>query len=307
MQFFAGTALKLSKAVDQFEFSPETTLFAKWQTPVIGVFVYLLSLKILQKWIEYRGKPFDLTKVVFIHNILLSGASAILFYLTSKELLRLIDESSLFETWCDPAGKKTRGRLYFLYYINYLFKWWELFDTVLLALRGKPTPFLHVYHHASILMLVWSQMRAQTCQQWVPSTINLGVHVIMYFYFALHSIGIRVWWKEWVTIIQLVQFMVAILSGIIGLTMRILGEILQLSWSPLCWGNWSGSFFGLGILFSYLILFAKLYKQTYKNKPKQRRDKLELPLSAQQRPFTNKTPKDFDSGKVSSWSARKQD
>lgn len=84
--------------------------------------------------------------------------------------------------------------MYFFYHINYLFKFWELLDTgaavlfphltsvvaaVLLVLRGKPTPFLHVYHHAMTLILCWSQMRAESCMQWIPMIINLAVHVVM--------------------------------------------------------------------------------------------------------------------------------
>jgi fatty acid elongase 3 len=94
------------------------------------------------------------------------------------------------------------GRIYFYYCINYIFKFWELFDTgtlyaciissfhvlstdtlewsVLLVLRGRATPFLHVYHHASTLILCWSQMRAESCMQWIPMIINLSVHVTMY-------------------------------------------------------------------------------------------------------------------------------
>jgi hypothetical protein len=111
----------------------------------------------------------------------------------------MVGVSSLFEVYCDPFIKFNAGRIYLFYHINYLFKFWELFDTgidirclpltvvayvgciiVLLVLRGKPTPFLHVYHHASTLVLCWSQMRAESCMQWIPMVINLTVHVIMY-------------------------------------------------------------------------------------------------------------------------------
>jgi fatty acid elongase 3 len=293
-----------------FEFNERTSLFADWRTSVLGILLYLATLKILLKWIEKRGRPFDLKNVVFAHNLLLSAGSAVLLWFLCVELLRLVEhDGGLFELWCDPRGRKTRGRLWFIYYVNYMFKWWELLDTFFLALRGKPTPFLHVYHHASILFLVWTQMAAQTCQQWIPAVINLSVHVVMYFYFALHTVGIHVWWKEWVTIAQLVQFVVVILSGIVGLTFRILGDILGFAWAPLCHGNWSGSFFGLAILVSYLFLFGNLYRERYptNSKPHHRKHEL-LPAAGKQqapRPNTAAVPKDFDAGKVSSWSRNK--
>ena len=52
--------------------------------------------------------------------------------------------------WCDPhPHSRYTNALVYIYYINYLFKYYELLDTVLMVLRGKQTPFLHVYHHAA--------------------------------------------------------------------------------------------------------------------------------------------------------------
>lgn len=39
--------------------------------------------------------------------------------------------------------------------IFYLSKYWELFDTILLVLRGKPLTLLHVFHHIAALLICW--------------------------------------------------------------------------------------------------------------------------------------------------------
>lgn len=51
--------------------------------------------------------------------------------------------------WCDQKPHQLdKGRLIFFYYINYLTKYYELLDTALLVLRGKPVAVFHMYHHA---------------------------------------------------------------------------------------------------------------------------------------------------------------
>jgi len=175
----------------------------------------------------------------------------------------MMEATSLFDVYCDEKVQFNYGRIYFFYYINYLFKFWELIDTALLVLRGKPTPFLHVYHHASTLVLCWSQMRAESCLQWIPMVINLTVHVIMYGYFALTAIGIHPSWKRYLTSLQITQFIIALLLCAGGLMMRILGELVGIKAFPLCHGCYEGAFFGLFILGSYLYLFRLLYQATY--------------------------------------------
>jgi len=295
----------LRNYVDNFEFSAKTSILYDWRLTVLGVFTYLCILVALRAWVVARRKPYNLKWVVVGHNLLLSAVSLLLLCIGTAEVLRLAGRTSWFELWCDAEARNTRGRIWFMYYSNFLLKWYELIDTMLLVLRAKPLQFLHVYHHAATLVLVWSQMVSQTCQMWITMLINLTVHVVMYFYFALHAMGIRVWWKEWVTIGQLVQFAIVLLSGMAGVALRILGDILGFSWAPLCHGTWSGSFFALAILLSYLLLFYKMYKETYHKEGKQQ--DADLPF-VRPRPHHKATDSgDFDAGKVSTWSSRKQD
>ena len=98
--------------------------------------------------------------------------------------------------------------------------WWyyfskllEFMDTVFFILRKKPRQltFLHVYHHSTMFMFWWVGAR------FVPggcalsgAMVNCFVHVIMYAYYALAALGPKVqkylWWKKYLTILQLVRF-----------------------------------------------------------------------------------------------------
>jgi len=144
----------------------------------------------------------------------------------------------------------------------------ELIDTCLLDLRGKPTPFLHVYHHSATLVLCWTNIVWQSCVQWVPIVINLGVHVMMYLYYGLQALRVDCWWKRYLTMLQIVQFVVGVVACVAVLSSRV-AAVFGVPGALPCHGHTYGAFFGIGILLSYLYLFIVFFRATYKPKAKE--------------------------------------
>jgi len=177
----------------------------------------------------------------FVSAISAPGAS---FYSTTEAML------------CDSERKFTLGVPVFWYYIFFLSKFYELFDTVIIALKKNSIIFLHVYHHCITVVLVYVMMANHVAVSWVAMSANSMVHVPMYFYYGISALGMNAWWKKYITLLQIIQFVADLLANFVGFAYHYTGHNCS---GPL-WAWW----FGQGILFSFLLLFLQFYASSYK-------------------------------------------
>lgn len=75
-----------------------------------------------------------------------------------------------------------------------------------LFMQKKPLSFLHVFHHATVIPMAYFWLAdAQSLQQ-IALLTNTFIHVLMYFYYFLCSLGRGPNWKRLITNAQIVQF-----------------------------------------------------------------------------------------------------
>lgn len=252
--------------MDPFKFEVGVTALSEWYLAWLMPLLYLLGIQALKMYAtKYTpgGKGLNLFSLVVFHNASLSIISAKLFFDMAVELGYMFSEGGAWSVFCDAEGRWTSGPIYYYLYINYILKYVELGDTALLAVRGKPTEFLHVYHHAATLVLCLTQLRGQTSLQWLIVIMNLFVHIVMYAFYALHTLGYQVWWKRYLTMLQIVQFVIGVCAAVPIYVVSQLAKIGILPTSLQCHGDTVSQTFGLFIILSYLALFLQFYEKRY--------------------------------------------
>lgn len=174
--------------------------------------VYLYFVKSLGPRLMKNRQPFDLRNVMIFHNtflVLLNGIG-LLIAMAGTNFGAITLECKPFNP---DSSDSTDQILLYLGYTYYISKFIDFLDTIYFVLRKKDSHVtgLHVFHHT--MMPFWCyiffKFSTYTNNGFIP-LINAFVHTVMYSYYALAALGPHMqkylWWKPWITILQLVQF-----------------------------------------------------------------------------------------------------
>ncbi|KAI1076039.1 GNS1/SUR4 membrane protein [Whalleya microplaca] len=247
---------------DDFRFEIGKTPMSTLKETMVFIVVYYAIIFGGRELMRNR-EPFKLRSLFLVHNFYLTVISGVLLALFIEQLLSTVVRHGTFFAICDAEGGWTKP-LVVLYYLNYLTKYLELLDTVFLFLKKKPLTFLHCYHHGATAFLCYTQLLGSTAVSWVVITLNLSVHVVMYWYYFQSARGIRIWWKEWITRLQIIQFIIDI--GFIYFASYTYFTSTYFPWMPNageCAGEEFAAFCGIAAITSYLVLFISFYLATY--------------------------------------------
>lgn len=196
----------------------ETVIYHVTNMPIPGSVGYLLSIWALYKMMAPRSAINVPKPVLVLYNAAQVAINAYVAYSIAMPLGGKV--------W--GIGLADSPELRYGVFLHYLCKYMDFVDTVIIVLRKKneQLSFLHLYHHATI-GVVWG---------WVINTwptaaeggsaayaygawINSCIHVIMYAYYGLTAVGVKVPTplKKAVTTCQLTQFASCITHAIAAL------------------------------------------------------------------------------------------
>lgn len=151
----------------------------------IATTMNLFEGNFLQSLVNYQPKKLD----IFLHSVCDPKIGIFSRLLTNEKGLHNLE---VFGWW---------------FYIS---KFYEVLDTAIILLKGRPSSLLQSYHHAGAMMCMWAGIRYQSPPIWIFVVFNSFIHSLMYFYFSLSCLKIRVpnFFKRILTTMQITQFIV---------------------------------------------------------------------------------------------------
>ena len=269
----------MQSTISSFRYKYNETPITNWVFPAVSCVAYLLSLYFLPLYMRTVRKNQPIKNVVLdtfikFHNLFLSVLSAIMVFGFVSEAANVWIENrdqpvleQISSVTCDESNRMGSGATPFWLYIFYLSKYYEFLDTVFLMVKCKKLTFLHTFHHVSTLLLCWYVMLEKAQMMWIPSALNAGVHVIMYFYFyvcmlknsSIFTPSCLEFVKPWITRMQILQFVADLVIPKVWLWFKY-GEGKE------CSGNYYAFSLVDIIVGSFLILFLNFYFKSYGKK-----------------------------------------
>ncbi|XP_011495484.1 PREDICTED: elongation of very long chain fatty acids protein AAEL008004 [Ceratosolen solmsi marchali] len=223
---------------------------------ILGAYLTFV-LKVGPKMMEKRP-AFELKTVIILYN-----GFQVLFSIWLTILALKVDLMSLiFTDSCDtkrslPTNDKLQSTLSVGAWWYFFSKITELMDTVFFILRKKfnQVSFLHVYHHTITAFFSWCYLKFLPGEQGIViGFLNSFVHIVMYSYYLIAALGPEyrkyLWWKKYMTWMQLVQFAMMLVYLMFTLTVD-------------CHMPKALTYFFLTNVIIFIYLFSDFYRKTY--------------------------------------------
>ncbi|GBB88452.1 hypothetical protein RclHR1_00150048 [Rhizophagus clarus] len=151
-----------------------------------------------------------MTSFVFLHNLALCVFSVITFInMGSAFVMNFKNHRDNFtDAYCDRDSSLWNSALGYWGYFFYLSKFYEVVDTIIILLKGRRSSFLQTYHHAGAMITMWSGMNFKAPPIWIFVVFNSFIHSIMYAYYAATCVGLSPPGKQYLTTMQITQFLI---------------------------------------------------------------------------------------------------
>lgn len=229
-----------------------------WHIPYLIAIAFYLPVIYFGQIIMQKREPFNLKGPMMLWNGALAAFSIIGFARVAPEFFHSLLKHGFQHSVCSNSYINVKPTRFWIF-LFITSKIPELGDTFFLVLRKQKLIFLHVYHHATVLIFSWFVFSNSIAPARWFCTMNFGVHAIMYTYYVLKALPnlfrVPKWISMLITSMQTVQMVVGAYVATINFQTRMTGGECATSLTMvLC---------GLGIYLSYLVLFSHFFYKSY--------------------------------------------
>ncbi|CAB4404932.1 unnamed protein product [Rhizophagus irregularis] len=220
--FSHNSTAQMPKGIPFPEYYP---YFMDYRFPLTMASLYIISVSLFnpksnavsrivakQKGIKVTNTKSNplMTGFVFLHNLALCVFSIITFInMASAFVTNFKNHSDNFtDAYCDRDSSLWNSALGYWGYFFYLSKFYEIIDTIIILLKGRRSSFLQTYHHAGAIITMWSGMNSKAPPIWIFVVFNSFIHSVMYAYYAATCIGLSPPGKQYLTTMQITQFLI---------------------------------------------------------------------------------------------------
>jgi hypothetical protein len=232
--------------------------------PYVANVVYLATLLVLQRWMKDKA-PFKLRTPLIIWNWGLGLFSLFGFWRIGQEMVHVWgQEDGFHKSICETGYHYTPAAFWGLLFM--LSKYAELGDTIFLALKKQPILALQWYHHTLVTVFAWVLYSWQEpILRWY-SFMNYGAHGIMYPYFALRAMNIKVpeSCAMAITTIQVAQMIAGVSLNVYALYTWATGGSCARNPTSIAFSLLT--YFSLGVMFAQFFISKYIARTRKKNK-----------------------------------------
>lgn len=214
--------------------------------------IYLVMILALQRVMKNKA-GLKLRPVLILWNLFLAIFSIMGMTRTMPEYLRALRKGFTYSI-CNYESNLCDKAFAFWSFLFVVSKVMELGDTVFLVLRKRPVIFLHWYHHTSVLIMSFYLHPSLLGTQRHFIVMNYTIHSIMYSYFTLRALRVKVpgLIAPLITCLQTLQM---VLGFVTSVSVLLIGGTCHPLTRP---------FIGAILMYvSYLILFVHFFYKSY--------------------------------------------
>ncbi|XP_063701526.1 very long chain fatty acid elongase 4-like [Culicoides brevitarsis] len=194
--------------------------------PVASILLFYITFVLFlgPKWMNNRD-PYKLRIIIILYN-------ACQVYYNWWIIKEMLTEKQFIPNFlnfgCTNVTETERIRFrnetYRAYWHGTMNKFLDLLDTVFFVLTKKQNhvTLLHVQHHTAAAAVLWIVAKYYSgLEIMVVGLCNMTVHMVMYFYYFVSSLGPSfkkyLWWKKHLTLLQIFQLIVIITYNTVAL------------------------------------------------------------------------------------------